>query len=209
MAWPGFPYVFSALAFMLGTLLSGCSLQTQYSLASVLFEGVPPPGTEEPPKPFARQPRRPPPYPPPKAAKAPLPAPEPEKLRPNWRKVLLQLPKDAAGGIDWVRALEEKLIEPQPGLDSKATSQPVFDLNIELIPKGQPMFKVAFPHKAHTEWLTCASCHPSIFKMQRGADPITMAKIFAGEYCGRCHGKVAFPVPTGCPRCHLALAGKR
>jgi len=38
-------------------------------------------------------------------------------------------------------------------------------------------------------------------------DKITMAKIFAGEFCGRCHGKVAFNVPTGCPRCHPALGG--
>jgi c(7)-type cytochrome triheme protein len=35
---------------------------------------------------------------------------------------------------------------------------------------------------------------------------ITMAKIQAGEYCGACHGKVAFPVEA-CGRCHAILAG--
>jgi c(7)-type cytochrome triheme protein len=82
-------------------------------------------------------------------------------------------------------------------------------MNVELIPEGQPVFKVTFPHKEHTQWLACANCHPGIFQMRRGADPITMAKIFAGEYCGRCHGKVSFAVATGCPRCHLALAGPK
>ncbi|MFQ5945796.1 MAG: cytochrome c3 family protein [Anaerolineae bacterium] len=127
----------------------------------------------------------------------------------EWRDVLRQLPKDEAGGVDWARALQEKAIEPRAGLDPEAKDQPVFPFDVELTPEAQPLFKVTFPHKAHTEWLACANCHPGIFQMQQGADPMTMAKIYAGEYCGRCHGKVAFAVPTGCPRCHPALAGAR
>jgi len=145
--------------------------------------------------------------------KSPAPQPvggwEPPPPKPDWHQLLVNLPKEQAGGVDWDSALEEKLVEPKAGLEPEAPDQPAFDLTLELIPEGQPFFKVTFPHKQHTEWLACANCHTGIFKMQRGGDPITMAKIYAGEYCGRCHGKVSFAVPTGCPRCHLALAGPK
>ena len=128
-----------------------------------------------------------------------------ELARTDWAARLGELPKDAGGGTDWVLALNEKLIEPKPGLDPKAEDEPVLDLDVELVPKAAPDFKATYPHKIHTQLLACANCHPGIFQMEKGADPITMEKIFAGEYCGRCHGKVAFDVATGCPRCHLGM----
>lgn len=193
---------------------NGCSQETRQRVLSTLFEGVPKPGEDGGPKLYKRPPRRQPPQKPepqPAVVEAAVPAPEPEKpaaLR-TWRDVLRQLPKDAAGGVDWVRALEDRVIEPRAGLDPEAKDQDVFPLDVELTPEGQPLFKVTFPHKPHTRWLTCTNCHPGIFQMQGGADPITMAKIYAGEYCGRCHGKVAFAPATGCPRCHLALGGPK
>lgn len=193
------------IAMALGAMAVGsCSTETRYGFLSKVFEDVPKPGQEVPPKPVVHQPRRPP-YKPP----APPPvvgwvAPPPKT---NWGELLKELPKEEAGGVDWDSALEEKLITPKAGVEPDAPDQPAFDLTLELIPEGQEFFKVTFPHKQHTEWLACANCHTGIFKMQRGGDPITMAKIYAGEYCGRCHGKVSFAVPTGCPRCHLALAG--
>jgi c(7)-type cytochrome triheme protein len=60
---------------------------------------------------------------------------------------------------------------------------------------------VVYPHLPHTLWLDCRNCHPSIFLMRAGANPVTMAKIFKGEFCGRCHGIVAFPI-SDCSRCH-------
>jgi len=129
-----------------------------------------------------------------------------EAPRTDWRAQLALLPKDASGRTDWVRALNDGLISPSPGLDPKAEAQPVLDLNVELVPQVAPEFKATFSHKAHTQLLGCANCHPAIFKMDRSGDPITMERIFAGEYCGRCHGKVAFDVRTGCPRCHLGMA---
>jgi c(7)-type cytochrome triheme protein len=192
--------------------IGGCSPEIRYRVLSGIFEEVPRPGEEVQPKPVVRKTRRPET----ETASAPLPSdtdalPEiqPVVLKRDWREVLRQLPKEAAGGVDWNEALKEKLIEPKAGLGAENPDQPVFDMNVELIPEGQPVFKVTFPHKEHTQWLACANCHPGIFQMQRGADPITMAKIFAGEYCGRCHGKVSFNVATGCPRCHLALAGPK
>ena len=185
-----------------GFFLSGCAPQTQ--LLSVLFEGVPP-VKEAPPEPIVRRPRRPPYKPPaPPEVKPPVEAQEaPVKL--DWAALFQKLPKVADGSVDWMRALNAKLIAPKPGIDPEAkTEQPVIDLNVERNTRGQPLFKVIFPHKAHTQWFACTNCHPAIFQMQRGANPITMEKIFAGEYCGRCHGKVAFAL-TGCARCHIAM----
>jgi c(7)-type cytochrome triheme protein len=61
---------------------------------------------------------------------------------------------------------------------------------------------VRFPHLQHTEWLTCANCHPAIFIPQAGANPISMSAIIQGEFCGVCHGKVAFAPTLNCGRCH-------
>lgn len=180
--------------------LSACAPQNQW--LSVLFEQVPPPGQGILTEPVVRQPRRPP-YKPPEPP--PIVETKEQAPRTDWAALLEQLPKNTAGGTDWVRALNEKLIEPKPGLDPKAEDEPVFDLDVELIPKDQPVFKATYPHKVHTQILACANCHPAIFKMEKGADPITMEKIFAGEFCGRCHGNVAFDVATGCPRCHLGM----
>jgi c(7)-type cytochrome triheme protein len=61
---------------------------------------------------------------------------------------------------------------------------------------------VLYPHKAHTERLDCTSCHPDIFNMAKGGNPdMNMMKIISGQYCGVCHGRVAFPL-LNCFRCH-------
>lgn len=106
---------------------------------------------------------------------------------------------------DWAKAIEDGLVKPRPGVDPNAEDGPQLPLDVELVPADNAAFKVVFPHAAHTAWLTCENCHPAIFQMAKGADPITMEKVFAGEYCGQCHGKVAFQL-TACGRCHPALA---
>lgn len=124
----------------------------------------------------------------------------------TWAEIERLLPA-TGGNPDWAKALAEGVIAPRVGIDPKATEQPVFPLDVELVPTDNPIFRVIFPHGPHTKLLACTNCHPGVFQMARGADPITMAKIYQGEYCGRCHGKVAFEVPTGCPRCHPVLRG--
>ncbi len=145
------------------------------------------------------------------------PRPEIEKLK-TWEEVLNALPKDIVGGPDWVKAVKDGVIAPRHKLPSDSQpvapftldtlvpgsvtdTQPAFDLNIEMVPEKAPFYKVVFPHSSHTLWLNCSSCHPGMMA-QRGSG---MQQIFAGEYCGRCHGKVSFSPLTSCARCHVNL----
>lgn len=123
-------------------------------------------------------------------------------------ELLARLPRDSMGDVDWGRALTERTIEPVPGLDPKAAAQDVLTLDVELAPEGNPKFKTVFSHKAHTEWLGCDSCHTEIFEMATGAAKMSMADLYAGRYCGACHGPVAFPA-TSCARCHPAATEQR
>lgn len=114
-------------------------------------------------------------------------------------EAMLDFPRDEWGIIDWVKTLNEGLIAPRTGLTGTERMHSVdFDV---IFRNTASMPYVRFPHKPHTQWLTCKNCHPSIFIPQRGANPVTMAAIMSGEYCGVCHGKVAFP-PYECKRCH-------
>ena len=109
-------------------------------------------------------------------------------------------PVDAEGNPDWVAAFKEGIISPREAIEDKKPVPP-FNFDIE-IPAVGAMPDVVFPHFPHTYWLDCGNCHPSIFVMKRGANPISMVKIVNGEFCGRCHGRVAFPI-SNCLRCHV------
>lgn len=123
----------------------------------------------------------------------------------TWEEAVKLLPV-TAGTTDWVKALAQGIVAPRPGIDPKAQEQAILPLDVERVPAAGAMFKAVFPHQAHTAWLGCPNCHTGIFQMAKGTTPITMAKINAGEACGVCHGKVAFPA-TACARCHPAMGG--
>jgi c(7)-type cytochrome triheme protein len=110
------------------------------------------------------------------------------------------LPKDNAGNVDWVKSLRQGLIKPKDSLDPSKPITPVIDLDVVFKVKGD-LPDVVYPHYPHTEWLSCSNCHPKIFIMQAGANKVTMKKIEEGQFCGRCHGIVAFPL-SNCTRCH-------
>ncbi|MBN4063244.1 hypothetical protein JYT79_00530 [Cardiobacterium sp. AH-315-I02] len=119
----------------------------------------------------------------------------------NPASALSRLPADSAGNkVDWVRAIEDGYIHPRSGLNSTKPPK-LLDTNILLNNTGS-LPRVIFPHRQHTMWLACENCHDKIFKEKAGATPITMLKILEGEYCGVCHGAVAFPL-TECNRCHV------
>jgi c(7)-type cytochrome triheme protein len=118
------------------------------------------------------------------------------------------LPMDAYGYPDWAASAEGGLIKPRGALTGKEVEE-LLDLDIVFEIKDVFMADVMFSHRAHTRWLSCANCHPGIFREKKGANRFTMSDVWKGEFCGRCHGKVAFQ-PKGfenCQRCHSA--GKR
>ncbi len=121
-------------------------------------------------------------------------------------QALSVLPSDYVGNkVDWVKALREGYIEPRTNFFPE-TKIRVLDLDIIMQYTGE-MGLVRFPHKPHTKWLDCKNCHDKIFKMKVDANPINMFAILQGEYCGRCHGAVAFPL-TECLRCHSVARSK-
>ena len=108
-------------------------------------------------------------------------------------------PAQEGNQVDWVAALRSGAIEPRTNIYPE-TKIRVIDLDV-LMPDTAAMPVVNFPHRPHTEWLDCENCHNKIFVDKAGANPVTMFKILQGEYCGQCHGAVAFPL-TQCQRCH-------
>ncbi len=109
-------------------------------------------------------------------------------------------PFDRRGGVDWARAIDKGIINPRMSLHGDEEMS-IMDLDIVFKDTGE-MPWVRFPHLAHTRWLDCSNCHPAIFLPRKGGNPkIGMDAIIAGEYCGRCHDKVAFALWT-CERCH-------
>lgn len=119
---------------------------------------------------------------------------------------LQQLPVDTYGFVDWTRAVKESIIAPRESISGKPPvlgpeDREKFSGDVLIKSKMKFMPDVIFPHSAHTEWLKCSTCHPRIFKKKAGATPITMAGIWKGQFCGRCHDKVAFPT-RNCFKCH-------
>lgn len=117
------------------------------------------------------------------------------------REALSKFPVDAVGNrVNWVKALQGGDINPRTNI-LPDTQIRVLELDILLDRTGE-MPMVLFPHKQHTEWLDCNNCHEAIFAYKkRGTVGLNMFGVLQGEFCGRCHGAVAFPL-TECKRCH-------
>ena len=120
------------------------------------------------------------------------------------------LPQGQEGDVNWTSAVMGGFIAPRGSIELGVEEEQVLDLTIFIEAKVPLMSNVIFPHSIHTYWLNCATCHPKIFIPKAGANPITMDEIFAGKWCGRCHGKVAFdffPL-ANCRRCHVVMKGE-
>jgi len=109
-------------------------------------------------------------------------------------------PLDQNGKVDWARSLREGVIQPREVLRGDKTYLPL-DLDV-IMRNTKAMPWVKFPHKTHTEWLACSNCHPAIFAEKAGTAKIRMENIFRGEFCGKCHDRVAFITHRACFRCH-------
>ena len=115
------------------------------------------------------------------------------------------LPADKRGAVDWMEALNSGAIAPRAGLGVTEKME-VFDADI-IMRNTKQMPNVKFPHSSHTRWLTCVNCHDEIFIPKAGGNEVSMVKIFKGQYCGVCHGKVAFVATSTCERCHSVPVG--
>ncbi|MBI5827250.1 MAG: hypothetical protein HZB22_05950 [Deltaproteobacteria bacterium] len=113
------------------------------------------------------------------------------------------LPKDRYGLIDWAKLVREKLIKPRFSLDPNDEEMEPLQMDILIPAKGDYVNDVIYPHEMHTYWLKCEVCHPKIFIPAKGQNNMTMVGIVQGQWCGRCHGKVSFPL-TDCNRCHVS-----
>lgn len=128
-----------------------------------------------------------------------------EQREKAFRAFAEQMPKEPGGnGINWEKAEESgaiKLIDYVQGLSTKRGSMGVQkDFTIGAKVEGVP--EIIFSHKKHTVWNGCELCHPDLFVgVKRGSEKYSMIDLFAGKYCGACHGKVAFP-QNDCRRCH-------
>lgn len=130
--------------------------------------------------------------------------PDNDKLQ-KAAEVRAGLPLDKRGAVDWMTALRSGAITPRADL---AGTQRNEVLNLDVVLKNtKEMPYVKFPHNSHTEWLACSNCHDKLFVPKAGANPITMEKIFRGEYCGMCHDRVAFITHYSCERCHSVPQG--
>ena len=119
----------------------------------------------------------------------------------DWAEASAMLPKDDYDEVDWMEALRQGVIRPARGGGAGGAEAPRFPLDFHL--KGpDEMFDAFFPHSAHTQLLTCNNCHGPIFKYRD--NEITMDAMYDGQYCGTCHGKVAFSLDS-CTRCHTGM----
>lgn len=115
------------------------------------------------------------------------------------------LPKDPFGMVNWNKSVSDGIIRPLGSLHGEEAEYEGFLENLILFPaKVYFMADVIFPHGMHTYWLGCDSCHPEPFAKKRGETKFTMKDVMEGKFCGKCHGKVAFPPGTykNCRRCH-------
>lgn len=128
----------------------------------------------------------------------------------DWEQASEMLPKDDIDEVDWMAALRDGIIKPRAQITGQGDPQArVFKWDFYFA-GPDPETDAYFPHSSHTEWLTCESCHPAIFPYRElGTDPagkygIVMDQVFEGEYCGKCHGIVAFALDS-CNRCHTKM----
>lgn len=112
------------------------------------------------------------------------------------------MPKDKFGLVDWMKMADDGIISPAGSLDVNKIDVPPFDMSVVIKAKGDFVKDVMFNHKTHTYWLSCEICHTGIFQMAKGSNHMTMKGIVEGKWCGRCHGKVSFPL-ADCNRCHV------
>jgi c(7)-type cytochrome triheme protein len=128
----------------------------------------------------------------------------------DWTQASEMLPKDDIDEVDWMAALRQEIIRPRAQMSGPGNPDAKLFKFDFYFAGPDPESDAFFPHSSHTQWLTCESCHPAIFPYRdlglAGSEDygITMDQVFEGEYCGKCHGTVAFALDS-CNRCHTKM----
>lgn len=123
----------------------------------------------------------------------------------HFEKLRQTLPEGRFGNeIDWAAASRLKKVMPRDYIEGVSFDRPKLkhdqgNLNLDAKLVGLP--DISFSHKEHAVWNSCELCHPDLFALKVGTSDYSMQEIFAGQYCGVCHGTVAFPLQD-CGRCH-------
>jgi c(7)-type cytochrome triheme protein len=192
MSRPGRRSTLIITALVCVVLLVGCN--TKSPLLADLFVPLPPTA------PVKNAPRHPPPI-----KRAPMVIVQEEVIRPpdvDWSGIYAALPRDNKGAVDWMRALDEKIVTPKAGIDPAAEAASTLDSEIVFTPNDNPGKAATFRHATHTQWLSCKNCHPALFKkrdenLQFTHDDMEKDR----KYCGACHFSVVV-LPSGCKGCH-------
>lgn len=116
-------------------------------------------------------------------------------------------PTDSSGQPNWVETLQTGFIKPRVSYQLIENDRMVTWQQDIVYKETFNMPWVKFPHLAHSQWLACSNCHDEIFATKRNTADISMASIYTGQHCGKCHGRIAFSLTT-CERCHSVLHDK-
>lgn len=115
------------------------------------------------------------------------------------------MPKSRYGNkIDWTEADQKGLITPKDfieGVSFEKNKMMVNMRNEPMTPKLPGLPEIIFSHAKHVTWCGCGMCHPDTFALETGKTKMSMEAIIEGEFCGKCHGSVAFPL-NDCSTCH-------
>lgn len=122
----------------------------------------------------------------------------------NAGRALSDLPPNEFGNqVDWAEAMRQRRIQPKTSVADGGELETRKTEIVIPVTKFKPAPPdVMFPHEIHTAQIKCATCHPEPFTEEEGGNPeMSMLRIMTGDYCGKCHGRVAFPLGD-CFRCH-------
>lgn len=127
------------------------------------------------------------------------------KFEKNFYRFTSDFPRARFGnGIDWLKAENQGIVKLKDSLEGVSDKGKNKENPVDLVlhTKEPKMPEIIFSHKKHAVWNGCELCHPAIFREEKNKTKFTMEEIFAGKYCGTCHGKVSFST-LDCQRCHV------
>jgi len=107
-------------------------------------------------------------------------------------------------GVNWEATEASRIIKPIDFVEGLSVKEaPMQNRSDFPLKAGYAwVHPINFSHEKHSIWNGCELCHPEIFpSAPKGTVHFSMFHNVEGQYCGACHGKVAFPL-NSCRECH-------